>query len=177
MSRLAKNPIKFDTKVQVQIKDGQVHVKGPLGELNVKMIDGIEVDIKDQEIVVKRKDDTLKNFQGLVWSLIRNAVQGVTEGFSKTLVVQGKGWKSKVSGSTIDLQIGFSHPVKFEVPKAIKVSQENPGEFTLSSFDKQLLGATVARIIKYRPVEPYKHKGIFIKGSYLRKKERKQVGV
>jgi large subunit ribosomal protein L6 len=177
MSRLAKNPIKFDAKVEVQKKDDRIHVKGPLGELDVKIIEGIEVEIKDQEIMVKRKDDTLKNFQGLVWSLIRNAVEGVTQGFSKTLVVQGKGWKSKVSGSTIDLQIGYSHPVKFEVPKAIKATQENPGEFTLTSFDKQLLGATVAKIIQYRPVEPYKHKGIFIKGSYLRKKERKQVGV
>jgi len=177
MSRLAKNPIKFDPKVEVQLKDDRVHVKGPLGELDVKVMDGITVEIKDNTVMVNRKDDTLRNFQGLVWSLIRNAVQGVTEGFSKTLVVQGKGWKSIVSGSTIDLQVGFSHPVKFQVPREIKVTQENPGEFTLTSFDKQLLGATVARIIRFRPVEPYKHKGIFIKGQYLRKKERKQVGV
>lgn len=177
MSRLAKNPIKFDHKVTVQIKENMINIKGPKGELDVKLLDGISVEIKDNSVRVNRKDDSFKNFQGLIWSLIRNAVHGVTEGYSKTLIIQGKGWKSNVSGNTIDLRIGYSHPIQYQVPKNVQVTQNSPVEFTLTSFDKQLLGATVAKIVKYRPVEPYKHKGIIVKGQYLRKKERKQVGV
>ena len=170
MSLLAKKPLPFDSSVKVELKENNIIVKGPKGETIIKLIDGITLDMQENQVFVNRKDDSIKNFQGLIWSLLKNAIYGVSTGFSKTLLVQGKGWRSKVEGSIIDLQVGYSHPVKYKLPAGVTATQANPGEFTLFCHDKQLLGATVAEIVKYRPVEPYKQKGIIVQGQYIRKK-------
>ncbi|MGE5341588.1 MAG: 50S ribosomal protein L6 [Candidatus Omnitrophota bacterium] len=177
MSRKASKPIVLDKTVKIEMKDNMVHVQGPKGQLSVEMQDGVEVKIEDQKIYVNRRDDNFKPFQGMVWSLINNAVTGVTQGFSKTLQVVGKGWRSGVKDDVINLQVGFSHPVDFKLPKGVTVTQKNPGEFTLHSHDKQLLGQVSANIKAIRPVEPYKLKGIRIEGQYLRQKVRKAAGL
>lgn len=177
MSRLAAKPIKFENSVKIEFEEDNLKIKGSKGELLVKLIKGIDIKINDHEITVDLKDDSKKPFQGLTWSLINNAVIGVTKGFSKKLEIVGKGWRSTVNGDTINLQVGYSHPVNYKLPKGVTATQKNPGSFTLFSHDKQLLGQVCANIQRIRPVEPYKLKGIRIEGQYLRKKVRKTTGV
>lgn len=177
MSRLASKPIKFESSVNVELKDNFVFLKSSKGELKVKIEDGIKVKVENNNIHVDRENDMLKARQGLVWSLINNAVIGLISGYSKKLEIVGKGWRSQVKGDVINLQVGYSHPVNFKLPKGVTASQENPGSFTLASFDKQLLGQVCADIQKIRPVEPYKLKGIRMEGQYLRHKVRKTTGV
>lgn len=177
MSRKARKPIELDGSVKTEIKDNHIHINGPKGQLSVELKEGVEVKIEGRKIVVHRKDDKSSAFQGLTWSLINNAVTGVTKGFSRTLYVVGKGWRSAVKDDTINLQVGLSHPVDFKLPKGVTATQKNPVEFTLHSHDKQLLGQVCANIQAIRPVEPYKLKGIRIEGQYLRQKVRKTAGV
>ncbi len=176
MSRLASKPIAFEKTVSVSLHERQVKVKGPKGELLIPILEGINIQVEAGAIWVNRRDDSLKAFQGLAWSLLRNAVHGVTAGYSKRLEIVGKGWRSTVKGDIINLQVGHSHPVDFKLPKGVTASQENPGSFTLHSHDKQLLGQVVVNIQKVRPVEPYKLKGIRLQGQYLRHKVRKAAG-
>ncbi len=177
MSRKASKPIEFDKSVNIDYKGDTFNVKGPKGELTVKIIEGVEVKVEDNKITVNRNVESAINFQGLVWSLINNAVTGVTKGFSQTLKIVGKGWRSTVNGDVVNLQVGHSHPVDFKLPEGISATQKNPGEFTLHCHDKQLLGQVCANIQKLRPVEPYKLKGIQLEGQYLRQKVRKAAGV
>lgn len=177
MSRKASKPIAFQSSVNIERKGDLITVKGPKGELTITVIPGIEIKIEDNNIYVDRSEDTAKSFQGLVWSLLNNCVTGVTEGFSKTLQIVGKGWRSTVQGDVINLQVGHSHPVDFKLPVGVTATQKNPGEFTLHSHDNQLLGQVCANIQAIRPVEPYKLKGIRIQGQYLRQKVRKAAGV
>ncbi len=177
MSRLASKPIIFDSAVKVTLGENQVVVKGPRGELTVPVSQGIAVSLEETKIHVKRASDDLRAHQGLVWSLLRNAVVGVTTGFSKKLEIVGKGWRSTVKGRIINLQVGHTHPVDFELPEGVTAAQDNPGAFTLTSHDKQLLGQVAANIKSLRPVEPYKLKGIRITGQPLRQKVRKAAGV
>jgi len=177
MSRLAKKPIEFESSVTIEKNGNKLKIKGPKGELFVDMQDGVDVVVEGNQVMVNRKDDTKKALQGLVWSLVRNAIVGVTKGYSKKLSIVGKGWRSQVKGDVINLQVGYSHPVNFKLPKGVTATQENPGGFELHSHDKQLLGQVCANIQRIRPVEPYKLKGIRIEGQYLRQKVRKQAGV
>jgi large subunit ribosomal protein L6 len=177
MSRKASKPIKLDKSVKIEQKDNTLHISGPKGQLEVALKDGVEVKIEDGQVMVDRKDDLYKPFQGLLWSLVNNAVIGVTEGFSRTLQVVGKGWRSTVKGDVVNLQVGYSHPVDFKLPKGVTATQKNPGEFTLHCHDKQLLGQVCANIQAIRPVEPYKLKGIRLEGQYLKQKVRKTAGV
>lgn len=177
MSRKASKPIEFDSSVKLEFKDNIVKVKGPKGELSVKVLEGVEVKIETGKVYINRKSDSDKPFQGLTWSLLNNAVIGVSRGFSKTLLVVGKGWRSSVKGDTINLQVGLSYPVDIKLPVGVTATQKNPGQFTLHSHDKQLLGQVCANIQAIRPVEPYKLKGIQMEGQYLRQKVRKTGGV
>lgn len=177
MSRLASKPIQFESSVTTVLEPGRLRIKGPKGELTVHIKEDIEVKLEGNNIFVNRKDEGTGSVQGLVWSLINNAVIGVTRGFSKKLEIVGKGWRSTVKGNTVNLQVGYSHPIDFKLPEGVKATQENPGSFTLHSHDKQLLGQVCANIQKIRPVEPYKLKGIRIEGQHLRKKVRKTAGV
>ena len=177
MSRLASKPVVCETGVIVKVEGAQVKVKGPKGELSVPVPEGIEVKTEGNNVHVARRDDSFKALQGLTWSLVRNAVVGVTKQFSRRIEIVGKGWRSTVKGKLINLQVGYSHPVDFELPAGVSATQENPGSFTLSSHDKQLLGQVCANIQSIRPVEPYKLKGIRLEGQVLRQKVRKAAGV
>jgi len=176
MSRKAAKPIEFDSSVNAELKEEFIKLKGPKGELEVRFSNKVTIKLEDGKIHVNRKDDTQKSFEGLYWSLINNAVIGVTKGYSKKLSIIGKGWRSTVKGDTINLQVGYSHPTNFKLPAGVTATQENPGSFTLFSHDKHLLGQVCANIQKFRPVEPYKLKGIRMEGQYLRQKVRKVAG-
>jgi len=177
MSRKASKPIELASSVKVELKDNRLYVHGPKGELTVDMRQEVEVKIEGNKVHVDRKEESGKAMQGLVWSLLNNAVFGVTNGYSTTLLIVGKGWRSTVQGDSINLQVGYSHPVDYKLPKGVTATQKNPGQFTLHSHDKHLLGQVCANIQKIRPVEPYKLKGIQIEGQYLRHKVRKTAGV
>ena len=177
MSRKAAKPIEFESSVNIDRKQNIINIKGPKGELSVKIEEGVEVKIEDNKIYVNRKDESKKPLQGLVWSLINNAIIGVSKGYSKKMEIIGKGWRSNVKGNMINLQVGYSHPTQFKLPAGVTATQENPGSFTLFSHDKQLLGQVCADIQSIRPVEPYKAKGIRIEGQYIRHKVRKTAGV
>ncbi len=177
MSRKASKPIVLDNSVKIEIKENIIDVSGPKGHLSVEIKEGIEVKIEDRNVYVNLMDIANKPFQGMIWSLLNNAVTGVTKGFSRSLMIVGKGWRSTINGDVINLQVGYSHPVDFKLPKGVTATQKNPGEFTLHCHDKQLLGQVCANIKAIRPVEPYKLKGIRIEGQYLRQKVRKAAGV
>lgn len=177
MSRLAAKPIPFEKTVQITVNDELMTVKGPKGELQVTMHPGIEVLVEDGRITVRPKPDNKEKAKlGLVFSLVRNAVIGVTSGFSKKMTIDGKGWRSAINGNVINLQVGYSHPVNFTLPEGVTAVAENPGVFVVHSHDKQLLGQVCANIQRIRPVEPYKLKGIKIEGQYIRQKARKAAG-
>jgi large subunit ribosomal protein L6 len=188
MSRIGKKPIPIPKNVQVSCKDGVVTVKGPKGELQRTLHPEVGVMIEDGEIKILQtspgREDT-KSLWGLFRSLISNMVTGVTEGFSKTLEVNGTGWKFEMRDKrTIQLFLGFSHPLYFEVPKGVdadlvltdkdrqKSDKTNLSSLriTLSSIDNELLGQTCATIRAYRPPEPYKGKGIKYLGEVIRRK-------
>ena len=177
MSRLASKPVVCVAGVTVAVQGALVKIKGPKGELTVTIPTGIEVKVEGSNVHVTRRDDSCKPLQGLVWSLVRNATVGVSTGFSRKVEIVGKGWRSTVKGNVINLQVGHSHPVDFKLPVGVSATQENPGNFTLFSHDKQLLGQVCANIQSIRPVEPYKLKGIRLEGQVLRQKVRKAAGV
>ncbi|MBN2400515.1 MAG: 50S ribosomal protein L6 [Candidatus Aminicenantes bacterium] len=177
MSRLASKPVVFEAGVAVNVDGNHVQVKGPKGELTIPVATGIEIKVEGGQIHVNRRDDSVKPLQGLTWSLINNAVIGVSKGFTRKVEIVGKGWRSTVKGNVINLQVGHSHPVDFELPAGVSATQENPGSFILFSHDKQLLGQVCANIQSIRPVEPYKLKGIRLEGQVLRQKVRKAAGV
>ncbi len=176
MSKLARKPIIIEKGVTAVIEGDKITVKGSKGSLTVQIPEGVNVQLEGEKIWVRGDLEQKKALIGLAWSLINNAVKGVTTGFTKKLEIVGKGWRATVKGDTIDFQLGYSHPVIFKLPKEISATQENPGNITLTSCDKHLLGQVCANIQKLRPVDPYKLKGIRIEGQYLRHKVRKAAG-
>lgn len=162
MSRLGKLPIELGEGTQARIEDGFIIVKGSKGELKQKLHELVSVELGDKEIKVSVKNPNNKEekaFWGLYWSLITNLVKGVEEGFEKKLEVNGVGFRVAVSGRKLTLNVGFSHPVEFELPEGVDAGVEG-NVITISGIDKQMVGETAARIRKVRKPEPYKGKGI-----------------
>jgi large subunit ribosomal protein L6 len=183
MSRIGKKPVEFPAGVTVTInKDNQVVVKGPKGELKESVDRDITVEVKDNTVEFKRPTDQIRHraMHGLYRSLVSNMVKGVTEGYKKELELVGVGYKAAATGNILDLALGYSHNILFEIPKELKVSTaqekgKNP-IITLESIDKQLLGAVCAKIRSLRKPEPYKGKGVKFAGEVLRRKAGKSAG-
>ena len=176
MSRIAKNSINISDNVTCKYEDGNFYAKGKLGEMNLSVDDLFKVEIKDKEIFVLPKDDKdmLNPKWGTTRSLVYNVVQGVDVGFTKTLELNGTGYRASVSGSKLKLQLGFSHDIDYEVPKQVKVECPKQNIIKLSSFNKDILGATAAKIRSYRKPEPFKGKGIKYENEYIFRKEGKK---
>src|ERR687885_1208219 len=172
MSRIGKAPIEVPEKVEVDISARTVKVKGPKGELTVPVGRGVEVKQEDASIVVERRSDAPdhKAMHGLTRSLIQNAVTGVTEGFAKTLQIQGVGYRGALQGRDINLQVGFSHPVTVSPGEGIEFEMPNPTTIVVRGIDKQRVGQMAAEIRKVRPPEPYKGKGIRYSDEQVRRK-------
>mgnify|MGYP001396883160 FL=1 len=176
MSRIAKNSINISDTVTCKFENGSFTAKGKLGEMSLNVNDLFKVEIKEKEIFVLPKDDKDKinpNW-GTTRSLISNIVQGVDQGFSKTLELNGTGYRASVSGSKLKLQLGFSHDIDYEVPNEVKVECPKQNIIKLSSFNKEILGATAAKIRSYRKPEPYKGKGIKYENEFIFRKEGKK---
>lgn len=183
MSRVGKKPITITDKVSVTVgNDNTITVKGPNGELSNTIDADIKVEVKDNEIVLTRPTDGIRHraMHGLYRSLINNMVIGVTEGFKIQLDLVGVGYRAAVQGQQLDMSLGYSHNIIFEMPKEVKVSAEmlkgQPPRVTLESMDKQLVGQVAAKIRSMRKPEPYKGKGVRFVGEVVRRKAGKTSG-
>ncbi len=165
-------PISLIENVKVKIEKNEIIVTGPMGELRQELKPGIDVDLSENEIIVKRKSDSKyhKSLHGLYRTLIANMVKGVAEGYTKTLEIIGVGYKAAKKGKTLELSLGFSHQIKMEDPLGIETVVPNPTTIIVKGIDKQLVGEIAARIRSKRPPEPYKGKGIRYRGEKVRKK-------
>lgn len=172
MSRIGRQPIKIPEKVKVNIDRSSVLVEGPKGKLTFALPYGINIDIQDSTLFVKRSADTKqqKSFHGLVRAQIVNMIKGVVDGFSKALEIVGVGYRAEVKGKELVIYIGFTHPANFAIPEGIDIKTPKPTYITVSGIDKQKVGDTAARIRKIRPPEPYKGKGIRYEGEHVRRK-------
>ena len=172
MSRIGRAPIEVPDRVEVNISGGTVKVKGPRGELTVPIGRGVEVQQEDASIIVERASDAPqhKAMHGLTRSLIQNAVTGVTDGFTKTLQIQGVGYRGALQGRDINLQVGYSHPVTISPREGIEFEMPNPATIVVRGIDKQRVGQMAAEIRKVRPPEPYKGKGIRYSDEEIRRK-------
>lgn len=181
MSRIGKVPITIPKEVKVRLKDNRVIVEGPLGKLEEIIKKEIKIEIKDNQIVVSRQKNSrlAKALHGLSRTLIANMIIGVTKGFSKNLELHGTGYRAKMDGKNLVLQVGFSHPVVVQPPQSIKFKLEGEKKITVTGINKQLVGNTAAMIRNIKKPEPYKGKGIRYQGEVIKKKPGKaaKVGV
>ncbi|WP_320176297.1 50S ribosomal protein L6 [Maridesulfovibrio sp.] len=174
MSRIGKKPIDIPSGVEVTVGAEVVSVKGPKGTTTTPVHPAVSYEVADGKVEVKRSGDSRQERaqHGLHRSLLANCVEGVTKGFSKTLEVVGVGYKVNVQGKNVVLNVGFSHPVNFEMPAGIEATAEGTTKLTLSGVDKQLVGEVAAQIRRVRPPEPYKGKGI----KYIDEQIRRKAG-
>jgi large subunit ribosomal protein L6 len=178
VSRVGKQPIPIPSGVDVTVGDGQVAVKGPKGELARTTPTQITITRDGDQLVVTRPDDERENraLHGLVRSLVNNMVVGVSEGFSRELEVVGVGYRALAQGPTrLELQVGFSHPVRVDAPDGITFEVPQPTRITVRGCDKQLVGQVAADIRKIRIPEPYKGKGIRYAGERVQRKAGKSA--
>ncbi len=162
MSRIGKQPISVPAGVKVDLKGQQITVTGTKGNLKRTIVDEIEVVLEDSVIKVNNRVDSTKvnAYRGLTRSLINNMVIGVADGFKRTLVIEGVGYRANISSSTLTLNVGYSNPVEFKLPKEVTALVEGNTKIILESIDKEILGLTASRIRQVRKPEPYKGKGI-----------------
>ncbi len=172
MSRIGKQPVPVPSGVEIKVADGTIQVKGPKGQLARPMPPGIELELDDGEARVKRPDDTksVRAMHGLARALLANMVTGVTDGFAKVLEIQGVGYRADASGKTLNLTLGFSHPVAMDIPEGLKVSVDANTTIKIEGIDKELVGQFAADVRAWRPPEPYKGKGIRYQGEHVRRK-------
>ena len=175
MSRVGQAPVPLPSGVTVDVTGRQVTVKGPKGELSKPLPEGISVEQSDGELRVTRSSDTheQKALHGLIRSLVANMVTGVTGGFEKRLEIHGVGYRAAKQGDDIELQVGFSHPVRKSAPDGIEFDVPQPTRITVRGIDKELVGQTAAEIRAIRKPEPYKAKGIRYEGEHVRRKAGK----
>ena len=176
MSRIGKQPVAIPQGVSVSVQGQKVLVKGPKGELAWECVPYVQAAVKDGriEVACARKDKTARAVYGTTRSLIANMVHGVKEGYSKTLEIQGVGFRAAIQGQKLVLTLGYSHPIEYAVPAgiAVKVAESN---IIVSGADKHLVGDVSARLRSFYPPEPYKGKGVRLKGEYVRRKVGKTV--
>ena len=177
MSRIGRQPIELPSGVSVSLSPGRVMVNGPLGELSQQVPQRMKVEQENGSVVVtrpsERGDD--RALHGLTRTLIANMVEGVTNGFSKRLEIQGVGYRASLRGTDLELNVGYSHPVVLKAPAGITFEVPTPTEVIVKGIDKQQVGQTAAEVRKVRPPEPYKGKGIRYEGEYVRRKVGKRA--
>ena len=178
MSKIGKISILIPEKVKVALAGSILNIEGPLGKKSINIdLETFNLDIKDgKEISIKPKkvDQDTKRLWGMKRSLINNAVIGSSKGYEKTLELVGVGYRAALKGSQLNLQLGYSHDINFDIPENIKVVVEKQTTLKISGADKQLVGSVVSKIKSLRKIEPYKGKGIREKGQYILKKEGKK---
>ena len=178
MSRIGKQPVPIPDKVKVQISKGEIQVSGPKGDLTSPVPEGISCEQKDNELIFTRSGDKgqYRAFHGLARALAANAVQGVSQGFTKALDIVGVGFRAEMRGQSVVFSLGFSHPIEFPIPDGIEIKIEKQTRLTISGVDRQQVGQVAAVIRSLRKPDPYKNKGIRYVGEALKKKAGKTSG-
>ncbi len=176
MSRIGKKAVAVPSGVTATIDGQQVNVKGPKGELSAVLVDLVLASMGDSGIEVKPVDNSnqARAMWGMSRTIIENLVIGVTDGFKKDLQINGVGYRAAVQGKNLQLALGFSHEVLYEIPEGIQIACAKPTEISVSGIDKQKVGQVAAEIRKYRPPEPYKGKGVKYADEYIFRKEGKK---
>ena len=176
MSRIANNPVTLPAGVELTVVDQRVAVKGSKGTLEMALHSqvGVNVDSNVVTFSALNRSKASRAMSGTVRSLVSNMVQGVSEGFERKLVLNGVGYRAKAAGSTINLTLGFSHPVEYELPAGVTVETPSQTEIVLKGIDKQQVGQVAAEIRAFRPPEPYKGKGVRYADEQVRRKEAKK---
>ncbi|KAF0218101.1 MAG: large subunit ribosomal protein [Geobacteraceae bacterium] len=172
MSRIGKRPIEIPKGVKISYTDSFFKVEGPKGSLSRKVMEGVSLKLSDTSVVVERADDGLKarSAHGLTRTLLSNMLIGVTKGFETALEINGVGYRAEAKGDVLNLSLGYSHPINFQLPKGITVEVEKMTKLLVKGIDKELVGQTAAKIRAFRSPEPYKGKGIkYASETILRK--------
>jgi large subunit ribosomal protein L6 len=177
MSRIGKQPIAIPAKVKVNVNGRKVSVEGPKGKLDLELHRRTSLKVQGDQVLVSRDGDDAeaKAMHGLSRALINNMVKGASEGFVKRLVITGVGFKAAVQGKTVNLSLGYSHPILYPIPDQIKVTVEENTKITIEGPDKQLVGKVAAEIRSFYPPEPYKGKGVRYDDEKVVRKEGKTV--
>lgn len=172
MSRVGKKPIALPDKVKAQITDELVRIEGPKGKLEVNIPSPISVKQEGQNVLVERPDDSResRSLHGLTRALIQNAVTGVSTGFTRTLEINGVGYRAEAKGRQINFTLGYSHPIVFDLPEGVQATTPQPTRVVIESHDRQALGMVAAKVRSLRPPEPYKGKGIKYAEEHIRRK-------
>jgi large subunit ribosomal protein L6 len=176
MSRIGKKPVPLPKGVTASLSGQTVKVKGPKGELSVKLVDAVDVKMDAENVTISPREGAEKARQmwGLSRTLVNNLVVGVTTGFQQKLEINGVGYRAAVQGKNLNLQLGFSHDVAYPIPAGITITAEKPTMLTVAGIDKQLVGQVAAEIRAYRPPEPYKGKGVKYAEEHILRKEGKK---
>lgn len=176
MSRIAKHPIKIPAGVEVKVNGKKLSVKGKKGELTLALVEEIAAEVKDGGVILKKTSSS--RFAGNMWgttaSNLRGMIKGVTDGYTKKLLIEGVGFRAALKGKDLQLQIGFSHDVDYKTPQGIEIKVPKQTEIEVSGIDKQKVGQVAAEIYSLKPPEPYKGKGIKYEGQNIRRKEGKK---
>ena len=172
MSRIGKKPVQIPAGVEVAVNGSHVTVKGPKGQLELDIYEKLSIEIADGVLTVVRPDDERETRarHGLTRALIANMVEGVSEGFTKSLELAGVGYRVQLKGTTLELSLGYSHPVMYEAPEGITFEVPDNTHINVKGIDKQQVGQVAAEIRGKRPPEPYKGKGIHYVGEHIRRK-------
>lgn len=179
MSRIGKAPVVFDSTVQVSVTPAnEVVVKGAKSSLKIGLQPAISAKVEAGKVVLTRKDDSKesRSLHGLYRALLQNAVTGVTKGFTRGLELQGVGYRANVAGKKLELSLGFSHPVIFDIPEGIEIKVEKQTSLSITGASKELVGQVAAKIRSFRPPEPYLGKGVRYTGEHIRRKAGKSAG-
>jgi large subunit ribosomal protein L6 len=176
MSRTGKKPVTVPSGVTASIADGQLSVKGPKGSLSLPMADEVTYSIEDGVIAVKPANDSkrARAFWGMQRTLVANLITGVTEGYTKKLLITGVGYRADAKGKVLNLKLGYSHDVDFEIPEGIEIKTPDNTTVEITGIDKQKVGQVAAEIRRWRKPEPYKGKGIKYAGEFIFRKEGKK---
>ena len=175
MSRIGRMPITIPAGVEVSISGQQVDVKGPKGSLTHVLAEPIAVAKEESILLVTRPDDsrTARSLHGMSRTLVANMLEGVTNGYAKSINIVGVGYRVLEKGKDLEFALGYSHPISFPAPEGITFKVESPTRLTISGIDKQLVGEVAAKIQKLRKVDPYKGKGLHLDGAKIRRKQGK----
>ncbi len=178
MSRIGKKPVAVPAGVKASVQGQNISLQGPKGKLDLSVHPRLKVSVKDNQIAVERPSDvrTDRALHGLTRSLIQNMVLGVTQGYLKELEIVGVGFKAQVKGKILNLSLGYTHPIDFNIPEGIEIKCPNPTRIAVTGTNKQQVGQVAAEIRGFFEPEPYKGKGIHYVGEVIRRKQGKTVG-
>jgi large subunit ribosomal protein L6 len=176
MSRVANSPVAIPAGLEVSLNGQEFSVKGKKGELHFVIHDSVALTREEGELklAAKSEETSARALAGTMRALVQNMVTGVTDGFEKKLELQGVGYRAQAQGNKLTLQLGFSHPVEYQLPEGVKAEATSQTEIVISGVDKQKVGQVCAEIRAFRPPEPYKGKGVRYAGEYVRRKEAKK---